>query len=100
VSTGKPARRPSRAKRFDTEAAPRNRSRILVEVHVAGRVERAAIADLSPSGARIVGPALELAPGTPVEIRYQAVAGIAPKPVHAEYVRATEDGFAVRIVRG
>ena len=100
MSTGKPARAPRRAKRFDSEAAPRNRSRIPVEVHVAGRIERAAIADLSPSGARIVGPMLALEPGTPLEIRYKAVAGVAPKPVHAEFVRATEDGFAVRILRG
>lgn len=80
-------------------AAPRCRSRILVEIHVAGRVESGAIADVSPSGARIVGPVLALAPGTPVEVRYLAAKGMAPKPVRGEFVRTTEDGFAIRILR-
>ncbi|MBM4337735.1 MAG: PilZ domain-containing protein [Deltaproteobacteria bacterium] len=85
---------------FDSpRAAPRCRSRILVEILVAGRVERGAIADVSPSGARIVGPVLSLAPGTPVEVRYLAAKGIAPKPLRGEFVRTTEDGFAIRILR-
>ena len=89
-----------RANAFNPAALPRCRSRIPVEVHVAGRIERAAIADLSPTGARIVGLALALEPGTPVEIHYPAVKGVSPKPLRAEFVRATVDGFAVRIVRG
>lgn len=80
-------------------AAPRCRSRILVEIRVAGRIESGAIADVSPGGARIVGPRLALEPGTPVEIRYLAAKGAAPKPVRGEFVRATEDGFAIRILR-
>jgi hypothetical protein len=83
---------------FDSDAAPRCRSRIPVEVHVEGRVERATIADLSASGARLVGAPLRVARGTPLEIRYKAFAGSAPRPLRAEFVRATEDGFAVRIL--
>ena len=83
-----------------SDAAPRCRSRIPVEVHVDGRIERAAIADLSASGARLVGAALRVARGTPLEIRYRAFAGSAPRPLHAEYIRATDDGFAVRILPG
>jgi hypothetical protein len=68
-------------------------------VLVEGRIERAAIADVSASGARIVGPRLELVPGTPLEIRYAAVGCDAPRPLRAEFVRATADGFAIAIVR-
>jgi len=89
----------AKTKAFDPDAAPRCRSRIPVEVHVEGRVQRAAIADLSASGARLVGAALDVARGTPLEIRYRAFAGAAPRPLRAEYVRATEDGFAVRILK-
>jgi hypothetical protein len=91
------AKKPA-TKVFDSDAAPRCRSRIPVEVHVGGRIERATIADLSASGARLVGAPLEVARGTPLEIRYRAFAGSAPKPLRAEYIRATEDGFAVRIL--
>jgi len=100
MAAAKPAPGSPRAKVFDPLAAPRCRSRIPVEVHVAGRVEHAAIADLSPTGARIVGPALALEPGTRLEIRYAAVKGVSPRPLRAEFVRATDDGFAIRIVRG
>jgi len=86
-------------KAFDDTALPRCRSRIPVEVHVAGKTHSAAIADLSPTGARIVGPALSLEPGTPVEIHYPAVRGVSPVPLRGEFVRATADGFALRIVR-
>jgi hypothetical protein len=80
-------------KYFDDFAAPRCRSRILVEIEVAGRTERGAIVDMSSTGARIVGISKDLAPGTPLQIRYPS--GIAL--LAAEIVRATEDGFAVRI---
>ena len=97
TKTGKGAK--SATPVFDSEAAPRCRSRIPVEVHVAGRIERAAIADLSASGARLVGAPLAVPRGTPLEIRYKAFAGSAPRPLRAEYIRATEDGFAVRILK-
>jgi hypothetical protein len=93
------AKTAAKAKSFDSDAAPRCRSRIPVEVHVAGRVEAATIADLSASGARLVGTPLRVARGTPLEIRYRAFAGSAPKPLRAEYIRATDDGFAVRILK-
>ncbi len=99
MAKAKPARRTRAPKAYDPAAAPRCRSRILVEVHVAGRVERAAIADVSASGARIVGPRLDLAPGTKLEIHYEAVGGAAPRPLRAEFVRGTEDGFAISIRR-
>lgn len=99
MTPAKPARRPRVIKVFDPSSAPRCRSRILVEVHFEGRVERAAIADVSASGARIVGPRLELPLGTPLDIHYAAVGGAAPKPLQAEFVRATDDGFAIAIVR-
>jgi len=81
--------------RFDDTAAPRCRSRIPVEIDIAGRRERGAIADMSASGARIVGVHTDLPPGTPLEIRYASVS--APVLLSAEIVRLTEDGFAVRI---
>jgi len=81
-------------KPFDATAAPRCRSRIPIEIEVAGRRERGAIVDLSSTGARIVGIAVNLPPGTPLRIRYAS--GVAP--VSAEVVRATGDGFAVRIL--
>jgi hypothetical protein len=99
MTPAKPARRPRVVKAFDPSSAPRCRSRILVEVHVDGRVERGAIADVSASGARIVGPRLDLAPGTPLAIHYETKGGAAPKPLQAEFVRPTEDGFAIAIVR-
>ena len=80
---------------FDDSAAPRCRSRIPVEIEIAGRRERGAIADMSASGARIVGVRTDLPPGTPLEIRYASVS--APVLLSAEIVRLTEDGFAVRI---
>ncbi|HXX47345.1 MAG TPA: PilZ domain-containing protein [Myxococcota bacterium] len=80
---------------FDDTAAPRCRSRIPVEIDIAGRRERGAIADMSASGARIVGVHTDLPPGTPLEIRYASVS--APVLLSAEIVRVTEDGFAVRI---
>jgi hypothetical protein len=79
----------------DDMAAPRCRSRIPVEIDIAGRRERGAIADMSASGARIVGVRTDLPPGTPLEIRYASVS--APVLLSAEIVRLTEDGFAVRI---
>ena len=81
-------------KTFDDWAAPRCRSRIPVDIQVGGRCERGAIVDMSSSGARIVGVALELAPGTPLEIRYPSGTTL----MSAEVVRATDDGFAVRIL--
>lgn len=110
--TGKAAARPARkrvapkkrpaaagpATRFtDTMAAPRCRSRIPVEIEAAGRREQGAIADMSASGARIVGVRLDLPPGTPVAIRYGS--GTAPILLSAELVRPTPDGFAVKILR-
>jgi hypothetical protein len=86
-----PARSP---KVVDSWAAPRCRSRIPVEIDIAGRCERGAIADMSSSGARIVGIRLDVAPGTPLRIRYAS--GTAP--MTAEVVRATDDGFAVKII--
>jgi hypothetical protein len=99
MAAPKPDPKSPRAGVFDSKALPRCRSRILVQVHVAGRVESAAIVDLSPTGARIVGPALALEPGTPVEIHYPAVKGVSPMRLRGEFVRATADGFAIRIVR-
>ena len=101
----KAAKRPARkraapvkrkgGKVMDLTAAPRCRSRIPVEVEVGGRRQRGAIADMSASGARIVGIQLNLPPGTPVAIRYGSAT--APILLAAEMVRATADGFAVRI---
>jgi len=82
-------------KKIDDSAAPRCRSRIPVEIDIAGRRERGAIADMSASGARIVGVRTDLPPGTPLEFRYASVS--APVLLSAEIVRLTEDGFAVRI---
>ena len=76
-------------------AAPRCRSRIPVEIEAGGRRERGAIADMSASGARIVGVRLDLPPGTPIAIRYGSAT--APILLAAEMVRATADGFAVKI---
>lgn len=81
---------------IDTTAAPRCRSRIPVEVDIAGRRERGAIADMSASGARIVGIHVDLAPGTPLQIRYGS--STAPVLLTAKLVRSTDDGFAVRIL--
>jgi hypothetical protein len=81
---------------LDLEAAPRCRSRIPVEIDVHGRRERGAIADMSASGARIVGVQLDLPPGTPLQIRYAS--GTAPMLLAAEVVRRTDDGFAVKIL--
>ena len=81
---------------MDMDAAPRCRSRIPVEIDVQGRREHGAIADMSASGARIVGVQLDLPPGTPLQIRYAS--GTAPILLAAEIVRATEDGFAVKIL--
>jgi hypothetical protein len=102
---GKAAKRPERkrpaparrkgGKVIDLTAAPRCRSRIPVEIEVGGRRERGAIADMSASGARIVGVQLDLPPGTPVAIRYGSAT--APILLAATMVRATADGFAVRI---
>lgn len=90
------ARRAAKPDKFiDVGAAPRCRSRIPVEIEIAGRRQRGAIADMSASGARIVGVHTDLPPGTPLEIRYASVA--APVLLSAEIVRLTEDGFAVRI---
>jgi hypothetical protein len=100
-ATRKTAKRPTRkrvakpAQHVDDAAAPRCRSRIPVEIEIAGRRERGAIADMSASGARIVGVRTDLPPGTPLEIRYASVS--APVLLSAEIVRLTEDGFAVRI---
>lgn len=98
MAPAKPAPGSTNAEDSAPRAAPRCRARIPVEVHYAGRVEHAAIADVSATGARIVGLALALEPGTLLEIRYAAVRGVAPKPFRAEFVRATDDGFAIRIV--
>src|SRR5262249_24113069 len=81
---------------LDSTAAPRCRSRIPVEIDVHGRRERGAIADMSASGARIVGVRLNLPPGTPLQIRYAS--GAAPVLLAAEIVRQTADGFAVKIL--
>ena len=89
-----PAAKP--IKFIDTDAAPRCRSRIPVEIDVQGRRERGAIADMSASGARIVGMKLDLPPGTPLQIRYGS--GTAPMLLAAEIVRQTDDGFAVKIL--
>jgi hypothetical protein len=104
-SVSKVAARPARkrpeirgrksAKKIDTDAAPRCRSRIPVEIEAGGRRERGAIADMSASGARIVGVRLDLPPGTPVSIRYGSAT--APILLATELVRATADGFAVKI---
>jgi hypothetical protein len=80
----------------DTTAAPRCRSRIPVEIEAGGRRERGAIADMSASGARIVGVQLDLPPGTPVSIRYGSAT--APILLNTEMVRATADGFAVKML--
>jgi hypothetical protein len=80
---------------IDLTAAPRCRSRIPVEVEFAGRVERAAIVDMSSSGARLEGPRLELEPGTPLQIRYPSTS----VAMDAEFVRVTENGFAAKILR-
>jgi hypothetical protein len=81
---------------IDDSAAPRCRSRIPVEIEIAGRLERGAIADMSASGARIVGVPLDLPPGTPLQIRYAS--GSSPMLLAAELVRCTADGFAVKIL--
>ena len=85
------------AKKIDMTAAPRCRSRIPVEIEAGGRRERGAIADMSASGARIVGVQLDLPPGTPVAIRYGSAT--APILLATELVRSTADGFAVKIRR-
>jgi hypothetical protein len=103
----KPAARPARkrpeirkgkaaAKTVDMTAAPRCRSRIPVEIEAGGRRERGAIADMSASGARIVGVRLDLPPGTPISIRYGSAT--APILLSTEMVRATADGFAVKML--
>ena len=79
---------------FDESAAPRCRSRIPIEIQVGGRLECGAIVDMSSTGARIVGIALDLPPGTPLQIRYPSGSVLAA----AEVVRATPDGFAVRLL--
>jgi PilZ domain-containing protein len=84
------------AKKIDTTAAPRCRSRIPVEIEAGGRRERGAIADMSASGARIVGVQLDLPPGTPISIRYGSAT--APILLSTEMVRATADGFAVKML--
>ncbi|HTO69310.1 MAG TPA: PilZ domain-containing protein [Myxococcota bacterium] len=84
------------AKFIDDSAAPRCRSRIPVEIDIAGRRERGAIADMSASGARIVGVKVDLPPGTPLDIRYASVTS--PVLLQAEIVRLTDDGFAVKIL--
>ena len=89
------AAKPGRSKVIDTTAAPRCRSRIPVEIEVGDRREHGAIADMSASGARIVGVRLDLPPGTPVAIRYGSAT--APILLAAEMVRPTADGFAVKI---
>lgn len=81
-------------KPIDESSAPRCRSRIPVEIDIAGRRERGAIVDMSSSGARIVGVQMDLPPGTPLQLRYSA----SMTPVSAEFVRATDDGFAVKIL--
>jgi PilZ domain-containing protein len=82
---------------LDDSAAPRCRSRIPVEIDIAGRREHGAIADMSASGARIVGVKGDgILPGTPLEIRYASVS--APVLLSAEFVRSTDDGFAVKIL--
>ncbi|HTO09881.1 MAG TPA: PilZ domain-containing protein [Myxococcota bacterium] len=91
-----PPPRPKIIKFMDLEAAPRCRSRIPVEIDVHGRRERGAIADMSASGARIVGVQLDLPAGTPLQIRYAS--GTAPILLAAEVVRRTADGFAVKIL--
>jgi PilZ domain-containing protein len=83
-------------KMMDLEAAPRCRSRIPVEIDIDGRREHGAIVDMSASGARLVGVQVDLPPGTPLQIRYAS--GTAPILLAAEIVRATEDGFAVKIL--
>lgn len=80
---------------IDEMAAPRCRSRIPVEVDIGGRRERGAIVDMSSSGARIVGIQMDLAPGTPLQIRYSS----GTVAVAAEFVRGTDDGFAVKLLR-
>jgi len=90
-----PKKGPAAKKAFDLDAAPRCRSRIPVEVEANGRREHGAIADMSASGARIVGIKLDLPPGTPVAIRYGSAT--APILLAAEMVRTTADGFAVKI---
>jgi PilZ domain len=91
------ASKPAPAIQFvDDGAAPRCRSRIPVEIEVGGRLERGAIADMSASGARIVGVPLDLPPGTPLRIRYAS--GSSPILLAAELVRQTADGFAVKIL--
>jgi hypothetical protein len=87
---------PKTIKFIDVDAAPRCRSRIPVEIDVHGRRERGAIADMSASGARIVGVQLDLPVGTPLSIRYAS--GTAPILLAAEVVRRTDDGFAVKIL--
>ena len=59
-------------KMFDVDAAPRCRSRIPVEIDIDGRIERGAIADMSASGVRIVGPQVTLPAGKLVQIRFGA----------------------------
>jgi len=91
----KPKPGKAKAKVIDMTAAPRCRSRIPVEIEVGGRRERGAIADMSASGARIVGIQLKLPRGTPLAIRYGSAT--APILLAATMVRATADGFAVKI---
>ncbi|HTO56075.1 MAG TPA: PilZ domain-containing protein [Myxococcota bacterium] len=81
---------------LDLDAAPRCRSRIPVEIEIAGRRESGAIADMSASGARIVGVKLDMPAGTPLQIRYAS--GTSPVLLSAELVRLTDDGFAVKIL--
>jgi PilZ domain-containing protein len=95
-TTRRAAPAPKPVKFIDDSAAPRCRSRIPVEIDIAGRREHGAIADMSASGARIVGVQVDLPPGTPLEIRYASVS--APVLLSAEIVRLTEDGFAVKIL--
>jgi hypothetical protein len=83
-------------KTVDTTAAPRCRSRIPVEIEAGGRRERGAIADMSASGARIVGVQLDLPPGTPISLRYGSAT--APILLSTEMVRPTADGFAVKML--
>jgi hypothetical protein len=91
------ARRAPPARVFEP-AAPRCRSRIPVEVECQGRIEHAAIADMSASGARLVGPRLDFPVGTPLAIRYPTSGGVTAPVILAEFVRTTEDGFAVQIL--
>lgn len=78
----------------DDMSAPRNRSRIPVEIEIGGRRERGAIVDMSSSGARIVGVRIDLPPGTPLQIHYSSNM----TPVLAEVVRVTDDGFAAKFL--